>query len=297
MRRIDAHQHFWQYTAREYGWIDEAMSTIRRDFLPPESAGEMASRAFDGCIAVQARQTTDETRWLLALADAHPSIAAVVGWVDLQAGAAHVRTQLRSVAHLKLAGIRHLVQGEPDDRFLAQPNVLEGLAVLAEFGLAFDLLIYPRHLPVAVECVARLPSQRFVLDHLAKPPVRAGEIRTWERDIRALARQPNVCAKLSGLVTEADWSAWRPEEIRPYLDVAFDAFGWQRLMIGSDWPVCLVASTYDRAMDVVLDYVSSRPAHEQEAVLGGNAQWFWRLNGEKAHDARGQRAPAVSGGL
>jgi L-fuconolactonase len=156
--------------------------------------------------------------------------------------------------------------------------VLEGLAVLVEFDLAFDLLVYPRHLPVASECVARLPEQHFVLDHLAKPPIRAHEIDVWEHDIRELASYPNVFAKLSGLTTEADWSGWALDHIRPYLDVAFDAFGWERLMIGSDWPVCLVAGTYSNTMHVVLDYMTTRPRHEQDAVLGGNAQRFWRLN-------------------
>jgi L-fuconolactonase len=276
--RIDSHQHFWRYDAGEYGWIDDAMAMLRRDFLPPQSAREMAAIGFDACVAVQARQTLDETRSLVALADAHPSIAGVVGWVDLQAGADRVRAQLASLAvHPKLVGIRHIVQAEPDDFFLIRPQVLEGLAVLGEFGLAFDLLIYRRHLRVAADCVARFPGHRFALDHLAKPNIRAHELDPWERDIRALARHPNVLAKLSGLVTEAEWTGWTADDIRPYLDVAFDAFGWQRLMIGSDWPVCLVAGDYSRTMHVVLDYVSSRPAHEQQAILGGNAQRFWRL--------------------
>lgn len=275
---IDAHQHFWTYRADEYEWIEDAMALLRRDYLPPESAREMASVGCDACIAVQARQTLDETRWLLALADAHPRIAGVVGWVDLQAPTSDVRRQLASFgAHPKLVGIRHIVQAEPDDRFLLRPQVLEGLAVVAEFGLAFDLLIYARHLPVAAECVARFPDQRFVLDHLAKPNVRDREIDAWERDVRLLATLPNVTAKLSGLVTEADWRGWTADDIKPYLDVAFDAFGWQRLLIGSDWPVCLVAATYSQTMHVVLDYLSSRPVREREAVLDRNARRLWRL--------------------
>jgi L-fuconolactonase len=294
--RIDAHQHFWRYDAGQYGWIDDSMAALRRDFLPPDSAREMDAMRFDACVAVQARQTLDETRWLLALAAAHPSIAGVVGWVDLQAGADGVRAQLSSFAsQRKLVGIRHIAQAEPDDRFLLRPRVLEGLAVLTEFGLAFDLLIYRRHLPAAAECVAQCPGQRFVLDHLAKPDIRGREIRDWERDLRALARHGNVVAKLSGLVTEADWNAWTPELIRPYLDVAFDAFGWERLIIGSDWPVCLVAGSYSRTMGVVLDYIADRPAHEQDAVLGGNAQRFWRLTGDHTHACSG--AAAVDDGL
>src|SRR5262245_32188822 len=186
--RIDAHQHFWCYNADEYGWIDDSMAALRRDFLPADSVREMTAAGCDACVAVQARQTLEETRWLIALAGAHPAIAGVVGWVDLQAGADRVREQLASlVAHSKLVGIRHIVQTEPDDRFLLRAQVLEGLAILAEFDLAFDLLIYRRHLPVAADCVARFPGHRFVLDHLAKPNIRAGELDPWTRDIRALA--------------------------------------------------------------------------------------------------------------
>lgn len=296
MMHVDAHQHFWRYDAGQYGWIDGSMSALRRDFLPPESAREMEALGFNACVAVQARQTLDETRWLLALADAHPSIAGVVGWIDLLAGAVGVRSQLLSFApHPKLVGIRHIVQAEPDDRFLLRPQVLEGLAVLAEFGLAFDILIYRRQLPAAAECVAQFPDQRFVLDHLAKPDIRGGEMREWERGLRALARHAHVLAKLSGLVTEADWKHWTPDLIRPYLDVAFDTFGWERLMIGSDWPVCLVAGSYSRTMRLVVEYIAARPAHERDAILGGNAQRFWRLKGDQTHARSG--AAAVHGGL
>src|SRR5439155_4048841 len=267
-------------------WMDDSMAALRRDLLPGECAREMAAAGFNACVAVQARQTLDETRWLLSLADANRSIAGVVGWVDLQAGASGVPMQLASFAsHPKLVGIRHIVQAESDDRFLLRPQVLEGLAVLAEFGLAFDILIYTRQLLAAAECVAQFPGHRFVLDHLAKPDIHGREINQWERGLRGLARHTNVFAKLSGLVTEANWSGWTPDEIRPYLDVAFDAFGWQRLMIGSDWPVCLVAGTYSRTMRVILEYVAARPAHEQDAIVGGNAQRFWRLKGDdESHD-------------
>jgi L-fuconolactonase len=296
--RIDAHQHFWRYNASEYGWMDDSMAALRRDFLPGDFARETARVAVRASVAVQARQTLDETRWLLALADAHPAIAGVVGWIDLQSGAGHARAQLASFArHPKLVGIRHVVQSEPDDRFLVRPDVLEGLRILSEDDLAFDLLIARRHLAVAAECVARFPEQRFVLDHLAKPNIRGREIDAWERDIRALAQHPNVFAKLSGLVTEADWRAWTPQDIRPYLDVALDAFGWRRLMVGSDWPVCLVAGDYARTMRVVLDYVASRPANEQDAILGGNAAHFWRLKVDDAQDARASRPAALRGGV
>ena len=274
--RIDAHQHFWKYDAAGYTWIDDSMAALKRDFLPDESAREMARVGFDACVAVQARQTLDETRWLLGLAAEHPSIAGVVGWVDLQAD--NVRDQLAALAgHQRLVGIRHIAQSEPDDRFLLRPQVVRGIRLLADFGLGFDILIYRRQLGSAAELVGRLPSQRFVLDHLAKPDLRSGEIDEWERDIRRLAAQPNVFAKLSGLVTEASWARWTSDQIRPYLDVAFDAFGWNRLMIGSDWPVCTVSADYARTMNVVIDYVAARPDHERDAVLGGNARRFWNL--------------------
>jgi L-fuconolactonase len=274
--RVDSHQHFWRYDPAEYGWIDDTMAVLRRDFLPGDLEPALRAAGFDRCVAVQARQTLEETRFLLELADRHPTIAGVVGWVDLQSPDA--RAQLASFErHPKLVGIRHIVQGEPDERFLLRPQFGRGIALLEEFGLAYDILIYPRHLPVAAEFVARFPRQRFVLDHLAKPPIRQGEIRDWERDLRALAKAPHVLAKLSGLVTEADWSGWTEAQMRPYLDVAFDCFGAERLMIGSDWPVCTLAAGYARTMALVLDYLKDRPAAEQEAVLGGNAARFWRL--------------------
>jgi L-fuconolactonase len=293
--RIDAHQHFWRYDATEYAWIDDSMSVLRHDFLPADAARAMSGAGFDACVAVQASQTLDETRRLLALADAHPWIAGVVGWVDLQARVDDVRAQIAAFAsHPRLVGVRHIVQSEPDDRFLLRPQVLAGIAVLGDFGLAFDLLVYARHLPVAAELVATFPRHRFVLDHLAKPDIRHGRIHGWEHDLRRLAAFPNVFAKLSGLVTEADWSHWTPDHIRPYLDVAFEAFGWHRLMIGSDWPVCTVSGDYSRTMDVVVDYVASRPAHERDAVLGGNAQRFWRLKVDDDQDARADRAAAAA---
>jgi L-fuconolactonase len=274
--RIDAHQHYWQYEAAAYGWIDDSMAPLRRDFLPEEARCETERAGFEAAVAVQARQTLEETRWLLELADAHPFIAGVVGWVDLRSPDARAQLE-RFARHPRLVGMRHIVQGEPDDRFLLGEDFGRGIALLEPFDLAYDILIYPRHLPVAAEFVRRFERQRFVLDHLAKPEIRMGEIRQWSRELRRLAQAPNVCAKLSGLVTEAHWSGWTAEQIRPYLDVAFECFGPERLMIGSDWPVCTVAGDYGRTMRVVLDYVGGRPAAEQEAVLGGTAARLWRL--------------------
>lgn len=274
--RIDAHQHFWIYNSPEYEWIDESMSVLRRNFLPADLAPELAAAGLQGSIAVQARQSLEETRWLLELADGSPNILGVVGWVDLCSP--ECRTQLKTFRkNPKLVGIRHIVQSEPDDHFLLRPDFLRGIAILEEFDLAYDILIYTKHLPVAAGFVERFPKHRFVLDHLAKPPIKVGEIEPWAAGIRRLAGFPNVFCKLSGLVTEADWRHWQPEDIIPYLDVALAAFGPSRLMIGSDWPVCLVASSYSRTLDVVKNYLQKHPAETRDAVLGGNAHRFWRL--------------------
>ena len=273
--RIDAHQHFWIYNQREYGWIDESMSSIRRDFLPADLKPELENNGFHGSVLVQARQSLEETRWLLELAEKNPFILGVVGWVDLRSP--QLRAELESFAKdPKLVGIRHIVQSEPDD-FLLQPNFLRGISMLEEFDLAYDILIYTKHLPITAEFVEHFPRQRFVLDHLAKPPIKSGTVDVWARGMRELASFPNVFAKVSGLVTEADWGSWKAEDVRPYLDVAFECFGPNRLMIGSDWPVCKVAGSYTRIMTLVKEYLSDRTEEEREAVLGGNAAKLWRL--------------------
>jgi len=274
--RVDAHQHFWIYNPAEYPWVDDSMAALRRDFLPAHLAPELTRNGFHGSVAVQARQTLEETRWLLELADRSQAILGVVGWVDLCSTEA--RSQLGTFAgNPKLVGVRHIVQAEPDDRFLLRPDFLRGISLLEEFNLAYDILIYARHLPVAAELVERFPRQRFVLDHLAKPQIKTGEVQTWADGIRRLAAFPNVFCKLSGLVTECDWQQWRREQIVPYIDVAFECFGTDRLMIGSDWPVCLVAAPYAHVIDVVMHYLDRYGAETREALLGGNAQRFWRL--------------------
>jgi L-fuconolactonase len=267
---VDAHQHFWHYNPREYDWIDDRMEVLRRDFMPADLAPHMEQAGVDATIAVQTRQTTEETDWLLRLADAHPFIAGVVGWVDLRADDVEASlAQFRDRA--RLAGIRHIVQSEPDDRFLLDPAFGRGIAALGQAGLPYDILIYPRHLPVAAEFISRFPSQTFVLDHLAKPDIRSGSIGEWARDLRRLAGAPNLWCKLSGLVTEADWRTWTPEQVHPYLDVAFDCFGPGRLIAGSDWPVCTVAAGYSRTMALVRDYLGSFTPAERDLVLGRNA--------------------------
>ena len=275
--RIDSHQHFWRYTAAEYGWIDDSMAALRRDFLPADARREMDRASVDACVAVQARQTLEETRWLLELADANSFVAGVIGWVDLQAEDAAEQLE-RFVDHPKLVGVRHILQSEGDDRFMLRPAFCRGISLLEDRDLTYDILIYPKHLVPAAELVSRFKRQRFVLDHLAKPNIRAGEIRDWEKGIRELAKFPLVFCKLSGLVTEADWTRWTADDIRPYLDIAFDCFGVHRLLAGSDWPVCTVAADYGRTIALIADYMADRPDAERDAVMGGNAARLWRLH-------------------
>jgi len=278
---VDAHQHFWVYDPREYDWIDDSMAALRRDFLPHDLKPELERTGFHGSVAVQARQTIQETKWLLELAAAAPFILGVVGWVDLQS--VGVRSQLQAFAeNPKLVGVRHVVQSEPDDRFLLRPEFLRGISILEEFDLAYDILIYPKHLPVAAEFVRKFPRQRFVLDHIAKPPIQSGGLQPWTNGLRQLAAFPNVMCKLSGMVTEADWHHWKPEHLAPYLDLVFECFGPQRLMIGSDWPVCAVAAPYSRVMAVVQDYLADYSASDRAAVLGGNALRFWKLKSPRS---------------
>ena len=273
---IDAHQHFWMYNQHEYGWIDDSMESLRRNFLPNDLKPELDHNGIQGCVTVQARQTLEETRWLLDLAEHSKFILGVVGWVDLQS--AEVNSQLKAFArNPKLVGVRHIVQSEPDDRFLLRPEFLRGIAALEEFDLAYDILIYPKHLRVAAEFAHKFPRQRFVLDHLAKPPIKDRLIDSWASGIGELAALPNVYCKLSGLVTEADWHHWKPEDLTPYLDVAFEAFGAERLMFGSDWPVCLSASPYSRVVGTVKNYLARQTVSVRDAVFGGNAQRFWKL--------------------
>ena len=276
---IDAHVHFWRYEPAEYAWIDDALAPLARDFLPEDLAPLAAAAGTSGVVAVQACQSLADTGFLLDLADRHPLVRGVVGWIDLQAD--DVAAQAARFHARALVGVRHVVQDEPDDAFLLRPAFVRGIAALEDLGLAYDLLIRPRQLPAAVELAGRFPRQRFVLDHLAKPDIARDGLAAWEPELRQLADRPNVLAKLSGLVTEADWAAWTPETLRPYLDVAWDAFGPERLMIGSDWPVCTVAGEYGRVVGAVVSYVRDRPPAETAAVLGDNAARFWNLTTEE----------------
>lgn len=272
--KIDAHQHFWRYDPQRDSWITPEMAILRRDFLPADLAGDLRSNGVQACIAVQADQSEAETTFLLQLAERHPEIAGVVGWVDLRSPGLHERLECFS-RFPKLVGFRHIVQAEPDDKFLQREDFLRGVAMLSEFGFSYDILIYPKHLPAAVEFAQKLPRQKFVLDHMAKPLIKVGEIRQWTAQIKAMAALPNVHCKVSGLVTEAEWKKWKPADFKPYLDVVFEAFGVQRLMFGSDWPVCLLSGTYASVNALVEDYMSDFSQADREAVFGLNAGRFY----------------------
>jgi L-fuconolactonase len=274
-RTLDAHVHFWRYNADEYAWIDDSLAVLRRDFQPEDAAREMRGARIDGCIAVQVRQSLAETRWLLELAARYPFIEGVVGWVDVRA--ADLDEQLQTLsADRKLVGVRHIVQAEADD-FLQDAQFRRGVARLARYGLTYDILVYARQLPAAIEFASGLPEQRLVLDHLGKPDIRAGAFDSWRRDLDRLAALPHVFAKISGLVTEADWQRRRFEDLHRYIDAALDSFGPDRLMIGSDWPVCTVAAGYAAVLDHVRAALAPRTLAERQAVLGATARRFWSL--------------------
>ena len=271
--KLDAHQHFWSYDAAQYPWIPHD-SALHRDWLPGDLAPLLAAAGLDGCIAVQARQTAEESRWLLELAEHHAIIKGVVGWVDLRA--AKVGEELAALArHPRFVGVRHVVQDEPDDDFMLGADFLRGIGALRAHKLTYDILIVPRQLPAAIALVKRFPEQPFVLDHIAKPAIKAGTLSPWREQIRELAKAPNVLCKVSGMVTEADAKAWKPADFRPYLDVVFETFGEDRLMYGSDWPVCLLAAEYAQVFALVRDYLARLSAAAQVKVLGGNAARFY----------------------
>lgn len=273
--KIDAHQHFWKYDSHEYPWIDDVKAALRRDYLPADLVREQTPLGYDGSIVVQARQTLEETRWLLELAENDPRIHGVVGWVDLQSSA--VREQLATFTkHPKLLGVRHVVQDEPDDNFMLRPEFLRGIAALTEFGLVYDVLIFPKQLPAAIELARRFPAQPFVLDHIAKPFIKDRIFTPWTELIRELAACSNVHCKISGMVTEADWHGWQSADFTPYLDVVLEAFGPSRLMIGSDWPVCLLAADYPKTMKLAEDYFARLTPAEQGKIFGANALDFYR---------------------
>lgn len=276
--KIDAHQHFWNYSVQEYGWIDDSMAVLKKDHLPDNLAPILSANGFDGSVAVQARQNLAETRWLLDLADKNGTIKGVIGWVDLRSE--QLDEQLDEIStHGKLVAVRHVVQDEPDDRFLLRPDFMRGIEKLPAYDLAYDILIFPKQLPAAIEFVNAFPDHRFALDHIAKPFIKDGTKSPWDEQIRKLASFDNVFCKVSGMVTEADWHNWQTSDFEPYLEVIFDAFGIERLMFGSDWPVCTVAADYDKVIGIVSAYLQKKNYTQEQlaAFWGGNAIKFYQL--------------------
>ncbi len=274
--RIDAHHHYWRFDPAEYGWIDDSMAVLRRDFLPKNLEHEIAAAGIDGVVSVQARQSLAETRWLCELAAENSFVKGVVGWVPLADPA--VKEHLESLGDCRaLKAVRHVVQDEPDDRFLLGDNFNRGIDALEDFRLAYDILIFERQLPPAIEFVDRHPHQMFILDHLAKPRVRDNQLEPWAANIRQLAERENIYCKFSGLMTEADWDNWSERQLKPYWDVILEAFGPRRLMFGSDWPVCLLAASYRSWYELCRRFASTLSETDQARLFGGTAIEAYQL--------------------
>jgi L-fuconolactonase len=276
MLRIDAHNHFWHFDAARDSWITEEMQVIRKDFLPADFLPVLQRNHFDGCVAVQSDQSIAENVFHLKNADENDFIKGVIGWVDLQ----HEKVEGKLAwyqSFKKMKGFRHVLQGEPDRALMLHPAFKRGIGFLAKYGFTYDILIFPDQLKYAAEFVAGFPEQKFVIDHLAKPFIKRKEVADWQQDMEAIAQFPNVYCKISGMVTEADWQQWKNEDFRPYLDIVFRNFGINRVMFGSDWPVCLVAAGYEEVLNITMDYFSSFSKQEQELFYGGNAITFYNL--------------------
>lgn len=276
--KIDSHQHFWHFIEKDFGWMNDHMQAIKKDQLPEDFASELHAVGFDGSVAVQARQSLEETNWLLKLAGSIDFIKGVIGWVDLQG--AGIEKQLEYYSKFsKLVGIRHVVHDEPKNDFILQSDFLRGIKLLQKYSLAYDLLVFPKHLPNVIKVVEQFPEQIFILDHLAKPMIKNSVISPWKEDIQCLAKYPNVFCKVSGMVTEADWNQWKPDDFTPYIDVVFNAFGCNRIMIGSDWPVCKLTGSYHQVLNIVLSYIENFTEKDKGMVLGGTACKAYKIAG------------------
>jgi L-fuconolactonase len=268
--RIDSHHHFWNYNRDEYAWIGPDQAVLQRNFLPDDLQKEIKAARIDGVISVQARQTLEETRWLLELAARHHFILGVVGWVPLIDADVERHLEIFS-GERKFRGVRHVLHDEADDHYMLRADFNRGIDLLEKFKLIYDILIFERHLPQTLEFVDRHPSQTFVVDHMAKPRIKAGELEPWRQHIRELAKRPHVACKLSGMVTEADHRRWTPAQLEPYIQTVLECFGPDRLMFGTDWPVCLLASDYQRWVSVVERAISTLSYGERAAIMGGTA--------------------------
>jgi L-fuconolactonase len=272
--KLDSHQHFWKYSDAEYGWIDDP--ALRRDFLPDNLHKELQAAKIDGSISVQARQSIAETEWLLSLAGKYPFLKGVVGWVPLTSPTVEGEIE-KFAANKKLKAVRHVVQDEKDDRYILREDFNAGVALLDQHGLAYDILIFDRHLPYAIQFVDRHPKQRFIVDHIAKPRIRDGAVMPWRDNLREMAKRPNVWCKISGVVTEADHKHWTEAQLRFYIDTAIDAFGPKRIMFGSDWPVCLSATTYKGWTDLMHRATEKLSEPERASIFGGSAAEAYRI--------------------
>jgi len=274
--RVDAHQHFWIYNQEEYKWIDESMVKLRRNFLPSHLNRVLKRNGIDFCVTVQARQTLQETKWLLELAQNNSFIKGIVGWVNLKSGSIEQDLE-KFAAYKKFKGVRHLLQDEDDDRYMLQPDFKKGLSQLKKFDLTYDILIYPRHIKYACTLVYEFPHQKFIIDHLAKPLIKESKIEPWKKDMQKLAREDNVLCKLSGMVTEANWDSWKQEDFVPYMETLLEVFGPNRLLFGSDWPVCTVAAKYRQVLKIVTNFITSLSQTEQARIMGQTAIDFYNL--------------------
>ncbi|HZJ19685.1 MAG TPA: amidohydrolase family protein [Pricia sp.] len=273
---IDSHQHFWKYNPEKHAWIDDNMSFIRRDFLPSDLKPVYSENGIDGGVAVQADQTLEETDFLLDLARDNDFIKGVVGWADLRAKNLE-ETLEKYTSNEKLKGWRHIVQGEADPNFLLRPEFMRGISYLEKFGYTYDILVFPHQLGAVLEFVKHFPNQKFVIDHIAKPYIKDGFYEGWALLMEAISQHENVYCKVSGMITEADYNSWTPEQVHHYLHHVLEVFGSERLMFGSDWPVCLVAGNYGQVKAVVTDFISGLGEIDKNRVMGENALAFYRL--------------------
>ena len=278
MRIIDAHQHFWKYHPQNHAWINEDMKIIQKDFLPADLALVLSAQHVEGCISVQVDQTKQETAFQIECARHNPFIKGVVGWIDLLNPSIDRDIEAYK-EHNIVKGFRHILQGA-EKGFMLQPNFINGLKQLSKHHYTYDLLIYANQIQEAIELIKSAEDLPIVLDHIAKPSIKTKSIQDWEKDIKALAKYPNLYCKISGMATEADWTTWKPEDLKPYLEIVVEAFGVDRLLFGSDWPVCLVASSYERWLNTIKDYFKEFSSTEQEKIFALNCESFYTL--EKA---------------
>lgn len=273
---IDSHQHFWKYDPQNHQWIDDEMAVIRKDFLPAHLKKVYDEHKIDGCVAVQVDQTLQENDFLLNLAKENDFIKGIVGWVDLRSK--KVDEVLEGYGNKdKLKGFRHIVQGEADPNFMLRPDFINGISRLEKGNFTYDILVFPHQLGAALELVKRFPRQKFVIDHIAKPYIKDGFFEGWAVLMKELARHENVYCKLSGMITEADYGHWTPDQIHPYMYFILEAFGTERIMFGSDWPVCLVAGNYGEVLKLTTDFIAPLSSHEQKAIMGQNCIQFYNL--------------------